>query len=211
MEDIFRVHSLKLKYECVQYIHEESRKEYSFIYDISKEMWDYYFFLVRGFSPNIEEQKDSISGGNSGEAENVKPAGEFTVPFWGDLKSEDAVPVKSISKEELNRYIEQLNCTPEQALNEYKRLIRDIKSQKELYLNCIDAELTKGDLSEYAKVGMKRYKFLEPGMSVMGLPRKFTKLDFLKVFKEFILNDNEEVLPDGVRVHAYLKCGCKIP
>jgi hypothetical protein len=55
------------------------------------------------------------------------------------------------------------------------------------------------------------YNFLEPGMSVMGLPRNFTKLGFLKIFKEFVINDNEDVLPGGVRVHAYLKCGCKIP
>jgi hypothetical protein len=92
----------------------------------------------------------------------------------------------------------------------YKRLIRDIKSEKERYLNCIDAELAKGDLSEYAEDGML-YKLLEPGMSVIGPPWRFTKLDFLKVFKEFVINDNKEVLPDGVRVHAYLKCGCKIP
>jgi hypothetical protein len=211
MENIFRVHSLKLKYECVQYIHEESRKERSFIYSLSKEMWDYYFFLVSGFPPDIEEQKDSVSGGNSGEAVNVKQSGEFTVPFRGDLKPEDAIPVKYISKEEMDSYIEQINCTPEEALKEYIDFIQDIKLEKEIYLKCIDAELVKGDLSEYAKKFISPYKFLEPGMSVMGPPWKFTKLDFLKVFKEFILNDNERVLPDGMRVHAYLKCGCKIP
>jgi hypothetical protein len=152
-----------------------------------------------------------ISGVNSGEAVNVKPSGEFTVPFWSDLKPEDAVPVKYISKEEMDSYIEQINCTPEEALKKYRELIRDIKSEKELYLKCIDAELAKGDLSEYAKKIINPYKFLEPGMSIIDPLWNFTKLDLLKIFKEFILNDNEEILPDGMRAHAYLKCGCKIP
>jgi hypothetical protein len=51
--------------------------------------------------------------------------------------------VKRISDEEMNRYIEQLDYTPEQALSEYKRLIRNIKSEKETYLKCIDTESTK--------------------------------------------------------------------
>jgi hypothetical protein len=110
----------------------------------------------------------------------------------------------------MDSYIEELNCTPKEALKEYLDFIQDIKLEKELYLQCIDVELAKGDLSGYAKDGML-YNFLEPGMSVIGPPWKFTKLDFLKIFKEFVINDNEEVLPDGVRVHAYLKCGCKIP
>jgi hypothetical protein len=135
-----------------------------------------------------KEQQDSIS--------KVEP---------GEL-----VEVEWMSEEEMNSYMEQLNCTPKEAHKEYRDLIRDIKQEKELYLKCIDAELAKGDLSEYAKDGMQ-YNFLEPGMSVMGLPWQFTKLDFLKIFKEFVINDNEEVLPGGVRVHAYLKCGCKIP
>jgi hypothetical protein len=32
-----------------------------------------------------------------------------------------------------------------------------------------------------------------------------------KVFIEFILNDDEKVLSDGLRVSSYLKCNCKIP
>jgi hypothetical protein len=218
MENIFRVHSLKLKYECVRYIHEESKKERSFLYDNSKEMWGYYFFLIRGFPPDIEEQKDSVSWVNSEEAVNVNQSGEFTVPFRGDLKPEGFVPVKPISKEnpgelvevewmskeEMDRYIERLNCTPEQALNEYKRLIRNIKFEKEIYVKCIDAELAKGDLSEYAKEFISPYDFLPPGWSLIPPPARLSKSDFLKVFKEFILNSNESVLPEGVRVVRYL-------
>ncbi|MDR1169478.1 MAG: hypothetical protein LBK97_01425 [Prevotellaceae bacterium] len=97
MENIFKVHFLKIKYECVQYIHEESRKERSFIYSLSKDMWDYYLGLIRGFPPDIEDQKDSISKVNSEEAVNVKPSGAFTVPFRGDCKPAVAVRVKYIS------------------------------------------------------------------------------------------------------------------
>jgi hypothetical protein len=128
-----------------------------------------------------KKQSDSISGVNSGKL----------------------VKVEWISEEEMNRYIEQLNCTPEQAMHEYTYHIRDIKSKKEIYLKCIDAELAKGDLSKYAKARML-YKFLEPGMSLIDPPQKFTKLDFLKVFKEFIFNNNEDVLPEGMRVVRYL-------
>ncbi|MDR1119413.1 MAG: hypothetical protein LBM08_00670 [Dysgonamonadaceae bacterium] len=150
-----------------------------------------------------KEQQDSILEKTIGYDEAVRLQKDGIKP--GEL-----VEVEWMSEEEMDSYVEQLNCTPAKAHKEYRELIRDIKSEKELYLKYIDAELAKGDLSEYAKDGML-YNFLEPGMSVMGLPWKFTKLDFLKIFKEFVINDNEEVLPDGVRVYAYLKCGCKIP
>jgi hypothetical protein len=104
----------------------------------------------------------------------------------------------------MNRYIEQLDYTPEQALSEYKRLIRNIKSEKETYLKCIDAELAKGDLSKYAKDFIIPYGFMPPGWSLMPIPTKLSKLDFLKVFKEFIFNNKEDVLPEGQRIIRYL-------
>jgi hypothetical protein len=185
MENIFKVQDFKIKYESVQYLHEESKKEHSFL---SKEMWSYYIELIRGFPPDIEKRKDSLSGVKSGELVNVE----------------------KISAEERNRYIEQLNCTPEQAHKAYQYLIRAIKSEKEVYLKCIDAELAKGDLSEYANKSIALYSFLRPERSLIPPPVNLTKLDFLKVFKEYVLNDNKEVLPDGIWVHVYLKCGCKI-
>jgi hypothetical protein len=115
-----------------------------------------------------------------------------------------------MSEEEINEYIEQLNCTPKEAFKDYLDFIRDIKLEKEIYLKCIDTELVKGDLSKYEKIGMQ-YNFNDPINSIIGPPWKFTKLDFLKIFKEFVINDNEEVLPEGIIVHAYLKCGCKLP
>ena len=74
---------------------------------------------------------------------------------------------------------------------------------------CIDAELAKGDLSEYAKGGML-YNFVPPMVSHIH-PVTINKLDFLKVFKEFVINGNEEILPDDERMYAYLKRGCKLP
>lgn len=67
-------------------------------------------------------------------------------------------------------------------------------------------ELAKGDKSEYAEARL-HYDFRKPMMPVMT--PWITKLDFLKVFKEFILNDGEPFLPVYFRVKAYLECGCK--
>lgn len=202
MENIFKVHDLKIKYETVQHIY----GKHGFLYIMSKDRWNSYFKLIRGY-PLFEEQQDSVSG-----VKHKKIIGfEEAVRLQKDgIKPEDLVLVKPISEEEMNGYIEQLNCTPKEALTEYLDFVRDIKLEKEIYLKCIDVELAKGDLSEYAKDKM-HYNFSEPGMSIISTPWNFTKLDFLKIFKEFILNDNEDVLPEGVRVHVYLKCNCKIP
>jgi len=186
LENIFKVHVLKIRYEAVQSLYKEIEQKRRFPKD--SYFLNSYFELIRGFSLNHEKRSDTICSVNHGVLLEVE---------W-------------LSDEELNRYIEQLNCTPEEALREYRVLIQNIKNEMEVYLNCIDTELGKGDLSEFAKDGMI-YNFIAPGMSIIGLPWNFTKLDFLKVFKEFVINDNEEVLPDGIRVYAYLKCGCKIP
>ena len=105
----------------------------------------------------------------------------------------------------MNGYLEQLNYTPEEAYKDYKDFIQIIKLDREVYLKCIDAELAKGDASEYVKDRL--YEFLVPGSSLMT---DIMKLDFLKVIKEFILMDDNEVLPNVWREKAYLKCGCKI-
>jgi hypothetical protein len=203
LESIFKVHDLKIRYEAVDYVYNARRKNSKFIFFKDSSSLNSLFELIRGFPMESKEQQDSIPQKTVGFDEAVRLQKEGIKP--GEL-----VKVEWMSEEEMDQYIEQLNCTPQEAIKEYLDIIRGIKLEKELYLQCIDAELVKGDLSEYAKVGML-YKFLEPGMSVIGPPWKFTKLDFLKVFKEFVINDNEEVLPDGMRVHAYLKCGCKIP
>jgi hypothetical protein len=77
-----------------------------------------------------------------------------------------------------------------------------------MYLRCIDIELAKGGESEYAKDEIF-YSFGHPWSSL--LPPIITKLDFLKVFKEFVLDDNNGDIPDSLRAYAFLNCGCKIP
>ncbi|MDR1583275.1 MAG: hypothetical protein LBS55_08475 [Prevotellaceae bacterium] len=176
IENMFKVNKLKIKYETVQHIYEKHK----FLYIMSKDTWSRYFELIRGYPLEIEEQEGSI-------------------PEKGAI-----ITVKPISEEEINRYIEQLNCTPEQALDEYKSLIRNIKSEKEIYLKCIDTEIEKGDLSEYASTVILPYGFMPPGWSIVPPPTNLSKLDFLKVFKEFIFNSNEDVLPKGTRVVRYL-------
>jgi hypothetical protein len=122
----------------------------------------------------------------------------------------------SMSNEEFNKYIE--HCTQEQALKEYKDVILDIKSEKEKYLKCIDAELAriyaldKDDSLKYAKKSfLGFYNFNAHTDSWIEPPGPIGKLKFLKIFREFILIDNEEILPEGRRAHAYLKYNRKIP
>ena len=158
IENIFKAHNLKIKYETVQYIYNAKGfpKNDSFLNSS--------FELIRGF-PYFEEAQDTISEVKHGKLMNVE---------W-------------MSKEEINRYIERLNCTPEEAYKEYKVFLRNIQLEKDMYLRCIDIELAKGGESEYAKDEIF-YSFGHPWSSL--LPPIITKLDFLKVFKEFVLDDN---------------------
>lgn len=184
LEDIFKVNGLMDKYGTVKYIY--THKERVFFKNESFESDSFlnsFFQLIRGF-PYREDLKDSIPKGKPGEL----------------------VKVEFMQKEEMNEYLEQLNYTPQDAYKEYKEYIRNIKLEKEKYLTCIEVELAKGDESEYAKRRLF-YDFKDPRSSLMVW---ISELDFLKVFKEFILNDDLEVLPDFLTVKAYLKCGCKI-
>jgi len=113
----------------------------------------------------------------------------------------EPVPVVWVTDEEMNSFVKQINCTPREALTAYMKFIQGIKSERDMYAKCIDTELAKGDLSEFAKESLL-YTFLEPGNSISG-PRTFTKFEFLKFFKEFLLNDDIVILPDDVRVQAY--------
>ena len=183
-KNIFKAHLLKIRYEAVQSIYKDIQKKKNFPKD--GYYLNRYFEAIRGFPIPSNEKCNLTSGVNPGELMDVE---------W-------------MSEEEMNKYIEQLNCTPEKALKEYIDFIKNIKLEKEVYLKCIDVELAKGDSSEYAN-DLFFYNFHPPMQSL--LPTEMTKLDFLKVFKEFIFSDNAEILPDGVRVSAYLKYGCKIP
>lgn len=180
-KNIFEVLRVKEKYQIVQYIY-----KYKDVNHFSKNdvFLNNFFQIIKEFR-YFEKQQDSLSG----------------------LKPGESVKAEWMSKEEMSRYLEQLNYTPEEAYKDYKDFIRIIKLEKDIYLNCIDTELSKGDSSEFSK-GRISYDFKDPWASI--IPPGITTLDFLKVFKEFILNDDLETLPDYWRVKAYLKCGCKI-
>ena len=120
---------------------------------------------------------------------------------------------------EVNDFVKQLKHPTAEAWKiyrsilwrQYTDLIEDIKSDKETYLQCIDAEFAKGESSEYSgKVAP--YDFRSPTSSLMGNPPYLAKLDYLEVFKEFVLNDTLlRGLPQGLEAVVYLKCGCRIP
>lgn len=217
LENIFKVHALKIKFETVQYFHEESKKEHSFIRTLSKRMWFYYFTEHIGITLNFGEQNDSILHAISEEIEGEKRFSELLFRYVEEhncspseaLKAigGNLVPAKRVSEEELNSYIEQMG-TPKEAYKEYLDFVKNIKLEKEKYLKCIDEEIAKDTLSEYAKDRIAPYDFLPPGESI--LPPGLTKLEFLKVFKEFVINDDYEALPDYIAMHVYLKCNCII-
>ncbi|MDR2039458.1 MAG: hypothetical protein LBQ60_16165 [Bacteroidales bacterium] len=177
LEKIFKTIDHKLKYETVRHFYMESRKSNSFIYMLSDNTWNHYYQIIRGHS--VLEAHNTDSGNIS--------------------------PVKRISQEEMNRRIELLDCTPEKAFNEYVDFIKNIKLEKEKYLNCIGAEVTKRDSSKYAKELIGLYDFLPPGQSNIHPSGLVKKLDFLKIFKVFIFDNNEDILPDGDTVCDYLE------
>jgi hypothetical protein len=201
IENIFKVRDFKIRHDAVQYFYQKNNP-LSFM---SKEELSRYFELIGEFPiGDIEElkvRKDSTSASDI-SSEYIDVLG---------VKSEGPVIIEMRSVEEMNRYREQLNCPPAKAHKEYRDLIQQIKSEKEIYLQCLDAELAKGNSSEYAKVRIIPYEFRPPGSSFSPIPRNMTKLDFLKVFKEFIFNDDRDDLPQGFIVHVYLKCNCKFP
>ena len=127
----------------------------------------------------------------------------------------DSIIYKKFGKSEENRrsYEKEIkvfnpnNCTPEEAFIAYRDFIRNIKSEKEKYLKCIDAEIAKGDSSDYTNKLLSLYNYL-PLWQSNGLV-SVTKLNFLKIFKEFIFNKDEEVLPECFRIRSYIQGNCK--
>ena len=123
------------------------------------------------------------------------------------IKVREPLQVEYMPEEEVNKFIEQLNYSPREAYRSYYHSIRNIKLEKELYLRCIDVELAKSFDSEYT-TDILRYEQSFPSPTH---PPIISKFHFLKVFKEFILNDDEAVLPNYFRAMVYLECGCKTP
>lgn len=169
--NIFKVLVFKNKYETVEYIH-KFRGRFLLKYSLyqNDSFLNRSFKLIKGF-PYYELLPDSMP---------------IEVPGR----------VEHISKEDINKYLEQLNYTPDKALKDYKDFIQLIQLEKEDYMNCIDSELAKGEASEYAKDKIYNYDFRPPGSSLLPFQTEIiTKLNFLKIFKEFILIKEEEVLP----------------
>jgi len=199
VENIFKVRTLKIRYEAVQYLYkeiEEKRKfpkEYIYLNN--------YFQEIKGFSMDSSEEMLNLLKTSQEERD------KYFEQKRDSISRSERAPLKWMSEEEMNRFVELLNCTPKEALKEYENFIQNIKLEKEIYLKCIDAEIAKGDLSEYANNDMI-YGYLPFMQSFIPI---MTPLNYLKVFKEFILKDDEDVLPDYTRVRAYLKCGFKIP
>ena len=214
LENIFKVRSLKVKWENVQFFHKESEKWDSYMYAFDKKDWCPYFYLFKDLPPDLEEHKDSLLRAYS---ESIEEGNILSKAIFQYAKEYNCAPNEALkaikesygiktttvmlpSKEEVKKYIDHL-FTPEEALEEYRTLIQHIKPEKEIYLKCIDAELAKGELSGYTAP----YSFKNPISSLLPPLVSLTKLNFLKLFKEFIFNNNEDVLPDELIANAFLK------
>ena len=215
IENIFKALSLKIRYETVQYVYQTlDIKDSIFIRNKHsplsyKPSLNKYFRSITGFPMDDFEESVTVK-----RTEEIKFPGQMSLEEFkrenDSLVRTGGLPVERISEEDMYQYLKQLNCTPGEALKEYRDFIRNIKAEKEIYLKCIDAELAKGDLSEDAN-RVRAYNFHPPWSSILAPPPYITNSGFLKVFKEFILNDDNYItLPEGLIVVAYLKCGCKM-
>ena len=209
LENIFKVFAQKIKYEAIHSIYTKLDIKDSIIRDKNS----FFYIDWNSFFESIKEPLYVNSDGIR-ETEDIRSMTTEGIDnrYWKQFKDSidriEHVRVESISEEEMNKYGRMINCMQEEAFKEYLDLIQKIKLEKEIYLKCIDAELAKGDSSKYAKDIIISYNYRPPMSSLLGI--SITKLDYFKVFKEFILNDNREVLPDYLIMKAYLKCGCKI-
>ena len=116
--------------------------------------------------------------------------------------------MRKVSDKEKEWYIGQLTKNIEEYFTDYQNSIIALKSKKEFCLQCIEEELAKGELSEYKQRNLF-YNYKPPMQSVL-FP-VITKYDFLRIFKEFIFNDEMNLLPDGNKAYVYLHCNCKLP
>ncbi|HMR18160.1 MAG TPA: hypothetical protein PKA53_02575 [Sphingobacterium sp.] len=185
LENIFKIQEYKHKYEIVQFIYKYRdggmfRKNDSFL--------NYSFDLIRG-RPYFEERAKALGGGIVG-----LPIAE---------EHEKMEKVEWMSEDEINEYLEQLHYAPEEALTDYINFVQTIKLEKEMYLKCIDKELAKRSVSKKHAKKQVFYYFNLPHASLLS--PIMSELDFLKVFKEFIIINDEEILPDYERVMNLLK------
>jgi len=198
LETIFKTHDLKIRYEAVAHLFEKRETRQTIIFEknpSSLNMLNRLSELIIGVSI-YPEKYDSLSLGKCDKQEEV----HSNFSAMSDMKILKNVAVEWMSDEEIDSFIEQIGTTPKEAFKEYQDFIRNIKDEKEIYLNCIDVELAKGDESKYADEDLY-YNFKDPMSSLLS--PGISKLDFLKVFKEFILNNNEDILPDVLRIKSF--------
>ena len=187
LENIFKTYDLKVHYDIVERLYQEAKKrETVFFSNYNYGYLNHLFTLIRGV-PYFEQPTDSITMVNPGEQAEV------------EYMSEEAV----------DEYLKRLDCTPGEAYRNYYHFIRKIKLEREAYLKCIDEELAKNLDSTYRNETLRYDVFQGPPL-LAEFP-VISKFHFLKLFKEFILIDDEALLPDYFRAMVYLDCGSKTP
>lgn len=181
LKDILHVHRLKVKYEAAQELYPAIKDKNS------------YFYYMLSQKHRVELLKFII--------DNPDSFPEFEEIEKGSAETE-LMPVRKVSDKEKEWFIGQLTKNLDDYLTDYQSSIATIKSKKEIYLQCIEEELAKGELSEYKQKKLI-YNYNPPMRSVL-LPL-ITKFDFLRIFKDFIFSEDESLLPDSDRISAYLR------
>ncbi|MGI6047857.1 MAG: hypothetical protein ACOYEG_07590 [Petrimonas sp.] len=181
LKEILHVHRLKVKYEAAQ-------KLYPAIKDKNS-----YFYYMLSQKHRVELLKLIV--------DNPDSFPEFEEIEKGSAET-GHVLVRKVSDKEKEWFIAQLTKTLDDYFTDYQSSIATIKSKKEIYLQCIEEEFAKGELSEYKQKKLI-YNYNPPMRSVL-LPI-ITKFDFLRIFKDFIFSEDESLLPDSDKVSAYLR------
>jgi len=182
IDDILEIHSMQRRYDIVSWIYANPT---SYFTNANNKVLNDDFKLIRSYAPNSDLK------------EEIDPR-----------KPSKIVKEKTLTKEWADSLVRELHCTPEQALEDYKEYVRQLKTKKDACIACIDAELAKGVASKYVKRIPGWYTYTPP--SYMALPKppyEVTTLDYFRLVKEFVLLNDEAILPDGQRADTYLQQG----
>jgi hypothetical protein len=204
LKEVLHVHTLKVKYEAAQELYPAIKDKNSYFYMIlsAKHRAELLKLIVDNSDPFPEFEEIETSQVETGSV-TVFDKEKKTKQLESGL-----MPVKKVSDKEKEWYIGQLTKSIDEYFTDYQNSIIALKSKKELCLQCIEEELAKGELSEYKQKKLL-YNYNPPMRSVLS--PVITKFDFLRIFKEFIFNDEMNLLPDGNKAYVYLHCNCKLP
>lgn len=135
IETIFEAHNLNIKYEAVQSLYrildiEDSTmpNKHSFLH-VSKSGLKTYFEAIRG-RPTDAYKSSVVTSGRSGRSMPPEDSNRRFMHLKDSISGLNLLLVQRVSKEEMNNYVEVINCTPQEVHREYVDFIQNIKHEK---------------------------------------------------------------------------------